>query len=317
MTRVAGWFGLACAMVIIGMALREVRKEGDLAGTARKEPYLAEKAKVQRFWDAYRRATDLRLQGALGESNQAYREALQLNPEHEDARYWLGNVLFETEKYGEAAREWQKLVMTNPQSTRAHAQLGVLYSCGAPGAPFDLDAAESHLLRAVEINKEQIGAYLKLAEVMVLKGDRPAARGHLRLVLGSNPGSPEAHYLMGYLAWLDGQPESAAEAFRMAIRCAQSHEPGDGTVREGDTRREGARPLLTEGAGRKSIFSPFWEVLGGRDADEATAAQAGREYRTLHARLEALTRGLHRVRAGGIGGPTPPVHRECLRSMGG
>ncbi|MBI2505923.1 MAG: tetratricopeptide repeat protein, partial [Candidatus Latescibacteria bacterium] len=97
------------------------------------------KAQVRRFWELYNRATSLRLQGQWEVAAAQYQEALALDPRHEDCLYYLGNAFFELGRFEEAAATWKRLIETNPnQSSRAHAQLGMLYSCGAPGTPFDL-----------------------------------------------------------------------------------------------------------------------------------------------------------------------------------
>src|SRR5674476_894615 len=50
----------------------------------------------QTFWIYYNRATEYRLQGKEDSSIIAYQEALKLNPNHEDALYYIGNCLLYT-----------------------------------------------------------------------------------------------------------------------------------------------------------------------------------------------------------------------------
>lgn len=102
----------------------------------------ARKAEIRRFWETYRRATGLRVQGDWKAAVPVYREALEIDPDHEDGLYYLGNGLFELGRYEEAAAAWERLVEVNPHSSRAHIQLGMLHVCGAAGAPFDMDRAK-------------------------------------------------------------------------------------------------------------------------------------------------------------------------------
>jgi tetratricopeptide (TPR) repeat protein len=244
------------------------------------------RAEVRRFWEVYGRATDLKQRGAWAEAASAYREALEIDPRHEDALYYLGNALFEAGRYGEAVEAWRRLAGVNPMSARAHAQLGAVFSCGAAGAPFDLDAAERAFQRALEINREESGPVLKLGEVALLKGDRRRALDYLTAVSRTNFKSVEAHYLTGYLRWLEGEREAALEALRKAVRFSQADQPVRGVAGEGDTRKKA--PILSEGASRKSLFGPFCAALRGWQEVEVSAGRMEGEYRRLDAALKGV-----------------------------
>jgi tetratricopeptide (TPR) repeat protein len=246
------------------------------------------RAEVRRFWEVYGRATDLKQRGAWAEAASAYREALEVDPRHEDALYYLGNALFEAGRYGEAVTAWRRLVEVNPLSARAHAQLGAVFSCGAPGAPFDLDAAEREFQRALEINQEESGPVLKSGEVALLKGDRRRALDHLTAVGRMNFRSVEAHYLIGYLRWLEGDREAALDALRKAVRFSQADQPVRGVAGEGDTKKKA--PILSEGASRKSLFGPFCAALRGWQEGEVSAGRMEGEFRKLDAVLKELSR---------------------------
>lgn len=241
------------------------------------------KAAIRRFWDIYNRATDLKQQGTWGEAVSAYREALEINPQHEDALYYLGNSLFELERYDEAIREWRRLVEVNSQSARAHAQLGAVYSCGAPKAPFDLDVAEREFLRALAINKEESGPVLKLGEVALLKGDMKRAMYYLTASSRTNFRSVEAQYLIGYLRWLEGDRDAALSALQKAVKFSQGDKPVKGVAGEGDTKKKAAQPIVAEGASRKSLFTPYWRAL--QEWEEVSAPQMEEEYGKLDTAL--------------------------------
>jgi len=257
------------------------------------QPALSEgrRAEVRRFWEVYGRATDLKQRGAWAEAASAYGEALEVDPRHEDALYSLGNALFEAGRYGEAVAAWRRLVEVNPMSARAHAQLGAVYSCGAPGAPFDLEAAEREFRRALELNKEETGPVLKLGEVALLKGDRRLALDHLTAASRTNFRSVEAHYLIGYIRWLGGDREAALDALRKAVAFSQADRPAGGVAGEGDTKKRAAQPILSEGASRKSLFAPFCAALKDRRAGDISAGWMEAEYRRLDALLRLPRRG--------------------------
>ena len=244
-----------------------------------------QKAKIRLFWEVYRRAGALKRQRAWERAASAFREALKIEPGHEDALYSLGNVLFELERYGEAVAAWRRLAEVNPLSVRAHAQLGAVYSCGAPGAPFDLEVAERAFQRALEINREESGPILKLGEVALLKGDRDQALAHFTTVLRSNTRSIEAHYLVGYLRWLEGDRNAARDALQEGVRLVRADLPAHERGGEGDTRKSG--PMLAEGAGRKSFFTPYCTGLKAWTEAVSTGRMEA-EYQGLDGALKGM-----------------------------
>ena len=99
------------AVLAVGFAAISAWKYGRDAGPARDERSTipaVQKAEIRRFWITYRRATDLKLRGTWAAAASAYREALEIDPAHEDALYYLGNVLFELERYDGAAEAWRR-----------------------------------------------------------------------------------------------------------------------------------------------------------------------------------------------------------------
>ncbi|HEY8659187.1 MAG TPA: tetratricopeptide repeat protein, partial [Hanamia sp.] len=75
---------------------------------------------IQAFWTYYNRATEYRLRGREDSSIIDYQEALKLNPDHEDALYYIGNMYMKMDKFDMARETWEKLIELNPQSERAY-----------------------------------------------------------------------------------------------------------------------------------------------------------------------------------------------------
>jgi tetratricopeptide (TPR) repeat protein len=193
------------------------------------------KAQVRRFWELYQRATDLRLKGQWEVAAGQYQQALAIDGGHEDALYYLGNAFFELGRFQEAIDAWKRLIETNPnQSSRAHAQLGMLYSCGAPGTPFDLDQAERELHLALAINKEESGPVIKLGEVALLKGERKQALEYLSDGRNLNFKSVQANYLIGYLKWAAGDAAGALVDLKQAADFALAAKPPPEASGEGE-----------------------------------------------------------------------------------
>jgi tetratricopeptide (TPR) repeat protein len=237
----------------------------------------------------YNSATSLRLQGKWEEAAAGSQEALALDPRHEDCLYYLGNAFFELGRFQEAIDAWKRLIETSPnQSSRAHAQLGMLYSCGAPGTPFDLAQAERELHQALAINKEESGPVIKLGEVALLKGERKKALEYLSAGRNLNFKSVQANYLIGYLKWAAGDAAGALVDLKQAADFALAAKPPPEASGEGDTKKKG--PLLAKGVGSRGLLTSYWKSLDDWPQDAVNPARVEVEYRRFDQRLQEVWR---------------------------
>lgn len=69
---------------------------------------VAEKQRIQHFWEVYRKATEFRITGVLDSAAAKYRKAIELNNRHEDALYYLGNMYFELGEFDAAEQIWKR-----------------------------------------------------------------------------------------------------------------------------------------------------------------------------------------------------------------
>lgn len=249
----------------------------------------AEKAETLRFWKVYREATRLRLDGERKKSIPFYREALTIDPDHEDALYYFGNVMFEIKEYDSAITMWRRLVRVNKVSARAHYQLGAVYSCGALGAPFDLDIAKQEFMRAKEINPEETGSIMKLGEVSILRGESAEALDYLLRALQSNPQSSQSYYLVGYLHWRAGRNEAAMSALGKALEYSKTDNSGETRSQEGDTKIGGGGPILADAVAHQSLFASHCMALKTWKDGDITFDYMNEGYRKLHEEIKNLT----------------------------
>lgn len=287
MKRTSVWLTAVVVLLFGAATWFKLRPRGDAAGTEAARPATAQEARIREFWEVYRRATNERIAGNTKAAAESYAQALELNQEHEDALYYLGNMHLELGRHREAEATWEKLVAVNPQSSRAFSRLGDLHFCAEPGAPLDLARAEADFRRAHDINQEETGPVLHLAEIALVRGDLPSTRRYLDAVIGANAGSVEAHFLKSYLAWREGAPGEAAALFARAVELARPPAPAAGASGEGDTKR-GSAPMVAPGA-RCRAFEPEVALLKAPPGSDPSAGMEA-QYQRLDQRIEEFRR---------------------------
>jgi len=245
----------------------------------------AQRRRVREFWEIYRQANSARIAGDVEQAARGYRAALELDGDHEDALYYLGNMAMELGRFDEAERAWSHLIQVNPSSARGHSQLGRLYMCADRGA-IDVDRARANLEAAAAVNAEQTGPLLDLGRLALLEGDTSTARRHFEHVLQSNPGSMPASFFLGYVAWLGGDRTRADEAFARALAATAPTRAapvaGEGATKAGDD------PMLA----RREQCSGFDAHILGLSAPDAAARRLlmNERYSTLRAWIESHER---------------------------
>lgn len=244
MTRATVAFFATVAVLFLGITVAKRRRNAGEPNAVAGVRSAADRQRVLRFWDRYREATAYRTEGRIREAADAYAEALALDDGHEDALYYYGSMLFELGDFSGAEDAWRRLVAVNDASARAHSRLGELYLCHERSKWFDLSAAEARFRRAAEINPEETGPLLHLAESALLRGDLTDAQTRLDEVLRTNHGSMEAHFLRGYVSWRLGLTgDLAARAAEIAALVPDRETEREG-LNEGDTR-SGSAMLAT------------------------------------------------------------------------
>ena len=237
-------------------------------------------AHVKDFWNLYREATSLRVAHLTQRASDTYARALALNPRHEDVLYYYGSMRLELGDFIGAARAWNTLVEMNPSSARAHSELGLLHFCLDAAAPYDLDSAQRHLVRAHEINKEETGPLLRLGEVALLRGDLDGAKRDFQKVLITHASDANARFYSGYVEWKKHNGAAAQQEFALAVSSATTGAPAAPASSEGDTKRHTALLADTEHCGQLRALT---KRLGGANAN----ADMPTRYRELDALLSS------------------------------
>lgn len=229
------------------------RLVGGTAVAAR--PIEGDRERLIAFWAAQRAAMDaFKFDNDCERAIPLFREALALDPTHEDSLYYLANCLAGLGDPEAALVQLDTMRLASPMSHRAHKQWGVLRAIHATSAE-DIEAAEAALERALEINREETGSLLVLGEIAMLQGDLEAADDHLSRATYTNPRAVGGFFLRGYLAWKSGDEAAARELLGTAQAARGPDWKPEGTTAEGDVKGRQHR--------EETPLSPFWESWDG------------------------------------------------------
>jgi tetratricopeptide (TPR) repeat protein len=223
---------------------------------------MTDRERVLAFWEKQRAAMDaFKIEQDIPKAAALFAQALELNPEHEDSRYYLANCLAVQGEIDEAMEHLERLMEINPMSHRAFKQWGVMRAMTARTSQ-DLEAANRALERSLEINKEETGAILVLGELALMQGDDDLALQRFEWNTGTNPRSTGGFFLQGYLAWRRGDVEGSVGLLQKAQDTRGEDWKPEGTVAEGDVAARMHKEV--------SPLSVYWEQWDGTlDPDQA------------------------------------------------
>ena len=241
--------------------------EGDPA--PRRKSRLSDRERVVTFWERQRGAMDaMKVENDVPKAIALFRSALELNPEHEDSRYYLANLLAAEGDPGAALAEIETLLERNPRSHRGNKQWGILKAMQA-GDRADLEAAREALERALEINREETGSLLALGEVDLLLGDTADAEERLEWACRTNPRAVGGFFLRAYIAWRRGERAESVRLLEAAQRARGEEWKPEGAAAEGDVAAKMHR--------EESPLARYWRAWNGDpDPDVAFAALSRR-----------------------------------------
>ncbi|MDX1631855.1 MAG: FG-GAP-like repeat-containing protein [Thermoanaerobaculia bacterium] len=193
---------------------------------------------IRAFWEAQRAGMDLlKREGDCDQAIEHFREALALDPGHEDSRYYLANCLAATGQPDEALEELGRLRRQNPRSHRAQRQWAVLRALHARSSD-DLEAAEAAGRRALAINREETGSVLVLGELALIREDRNEASRLLEAATRTNPKAACGFFLRAYLAETGGSRGESERLLERAREARGEEWKPEGAVAEGDVARK-------------------------------------------------------------------------------
>ena len=247
---------------------RWVITEGDPRPALAPAPSSTQKTDRDRlvaFWARQHAAMQaLKVERDIPKATRLFREALSLNPAHEDAHYYLGHCLAVQGDVPGALAQYEELTRLNPQSHRGFARSGTLRAMTARSRS-DLAAAEAALDRAHRLNPEETGALLALGEVALMRNRRAIAAQRLAAACRTNPRAVGGVFLLGYLRWKQGDDAGARQQLERARQALGPEWKPAGTTAEGDV----AMKAYTEA----TPLARFWETWDGAATPRAAYAR--------------------------------------------
>ena len=181
-----------------------------------------------------------------------FREALALNPNHEDSHYYLANCLAALGEVPAAVAELDALLHINSQNHRAFQRKGELLAAAATSRG-QLTPARQALESALKLNSEETGTLVLLGEVELARGDLAAAEVAFSRVCQANPRAANAWYFRGYAAWKHEDMHSAATLLQSAHQALGPGWKPAGAVLEGEVRQR----MFSE-SGFLGVFEQQW-----------------------------------------------------------
>jgi len=247
-----------------------------------------QREKMRQFWEVYRRAIRMmKTEGDWEKSTDLFREALAIDPDHEDSIYYLGNSLLGLGHYQEALAQFQRLVEIDPRSLRGNLQIGAVHAYPDTAEFFDLGKAEKSFQRALTINPEESGSLLQLGAVLLMKGDLERASEYFSMARQLNFKAVDAYYLDGYIQWTQEDMNAAMTLLSKAIKYSHPQKPERDVLGEGDTKRADGGALTSVAIQRP--FSEQIAALKERELNEViTEEKVIEEYEQLRQYLTGL-----------------------------
>jgi tetratricopeptide (TPR) repeat protein len=160
---------------------------------------------------ALREGAAAQQRGDLNRAAEAYRQAIEIDPQFAEAYANLGAVLARQGKYKEAVASYERALTINPKLTAARLNLGLAhYRAGALAAAAEafraVHAAEPSLLQARQL----------LGLVLVELGRDSEAIPHLEASVGVAPDEPGVLFGLGRAYSRSGDPRAGEIAERLS-----------------------------------------------------------------------------------------------------
>jgi tetratricopeptide (TPR) repeat protein len=232
--------------------LKKMNKQG-LYGF--KKPYL-NSSKSSQAEEAFKQAIELNPEndsiytdlgqfylerGEYPRAEEALKKAIELNPRNDRAYIELGRFYRDQYKFHEAEDAFKKAIELNPKNGNTYLELGQFYH-----TQHKLSQVEDAFKQAVELNPENDNAYLELGWLSRDQGKISLAEESFKKAIELNPKNDYAYFVLGWLYYTQHKLPQAEELFRHAL---DLNPENDSTI--------GALSVLYEETGRSQLAGEY------------------------------------------------------------
>lgn len=156
--------------------------------------------------------------GRLTEAEAAYRQALELAPQHPEVLHLLGLVSYRLDRIPEALGYLAAAIEQQPASAVYRFNLGVI----SQKANRQEDAIAAYR-KAVALNPRYIEAHINLGNALRAQGRLEESISSYRAALALNPSLAETHNNLGVALKEQGRVDDAIASYRRALELKPDH----------------------------------------------------------------------------------------------
>jgi len=227
-------------------------------------PASLDKTTLVLFWGKQHAAMDaMKREHDFAKAASLFREALAMNPEHEDSHYYLANCLVALGDIAGAMAQLDDLARINSQNHRAFQRKGELLAASASSRN-QLERARETLSVAIHLNSEETGTLVLRGEVSLAMRDLTTAEQDFAHACQTNARAANAWFFRGFIAWKRGDARQASADLRAARNARGPDWKPSGSVLEGDVQHR----MYSE-SGFLNVFEQEWH--GSQDLPQAYA----------------------------------------------
>ncbi|MFI3186202.1 MAG: tetratricopeptide repeat protein [Methylococcaceae bacterium] len=174
---------------------------------------LTSKTTVTPFEQLLTQAQMHQVNGQSDEAIQAYKAALQINPDNDRAQHGLGNLLREQGDLQPALSFIQQAIIMQPEIAEYHNTLGMLFQQKG-----EFEKAATFHRRAINLDPQYAAAFCNLGVAFKNLNRAPEAITAYRQALQINANMPEAHNNLGNLLRTMGDLVGAKASLKQALK---------------------------------------------------------------------------------------------------
>ncbi len=213
-----------------------------------------DRAGLAQFWEKQHAAMDaMKRERDFAKAAQLFREALAMNPGHEDSHYYLANCLAAMNDIPSAIAELDALARINPQNHRAFQRKGELLAASATSKS-QLELARRALDAALHLNSEETGTLVLLGQVALAQGDLATAEQRFAHACQANPRAVNVWFLRSYISWKQRDLGRASAMLATARNARGRDWKPAGAALEGDVQHR----MYSE-SGFLNVFEQQWD----------------------------------------------------------